>query len=69
MAACYHSIYCELIHNGDATTQNTKNKLFIKLVFSLHNYIEMHGQQNIEKVKTVYDSMNATRIPKEVLPD
>ena len=29
-------------------TRYTKNKLCIKLVFSLHDYIEMHGQQNIK---------------------
>jgi hypothetical protein len=22
MTACYYSVYCDLIHNGDATTQN-----------------------------------------------
>ena len=29
-------------------TKHTKNKVCIKLVFSLHDYIEMHGQQNIK---------------------
>jgi hypothetical protein len=26
MTACYYSIYCDLIHNGDATTQNMVGK-------------------------------------------
>jgi hypothetical protein len=32
-------------------TKYTKNKLYIKLVFSVHNYIEIHGQQNIKKTR------------------
>jgi hypothetical protein len=30
-------------------TKYTKNKWCINLVFSLHDYIEMHGQQNIKR--------------------
>jgi hypothetical protein len=27
MTACHYSIYCDLIHNGDATTQNNWQRL------------------------------------------
>jgi hypothetical protein len=27
MTACYYSIYCDLIHNGDAKTQNKENSI------------------------------------------
>jgi hypothetical protein len=38
MAACYHSIYCDLIHNGDATTQDPNESC----VF-LPKYVFFHG--------------------------
>jgi hypothetical protein len=34
-------------------TKYTKSKLCIKLVFSLHDYIEMHGQQNIKYIANI----------------
>ena len=50
--SCIHSVVPPddgptYARNVQRLTKYTKNKLCIQVGFSLHNYIEMHGQQNI----------------------